>query len=107
MNNYDQFWLERNKPTKRVVVKIKRQKSKVETTQKSRKVIVVKKKDLIARGPSTSTPVEKGQDKDKIDFDPEITTSDKWRSQFHYPEDDSESSGYDVKEDDYKFNIEL
>lgn len=100
MENYDKFWLENNKPKRKVVVKIKRQKSKVEA-HTTRRVIVVKK-DLIARGPSASTPVES---QNQIDFDPEITTSDKWRSQFHYPEDSSESLGYIVKECDYKFNL--
>ena len=51
MQNYEQFWLENNKPKKKVVIKIKRQKP-VETTLVSpRKKIVVKKRGLIARSP--------------------------------------------------------
>ena len=99
MQDYEKFWLENNKSEKKVaVIKIKR-KPKSET---SRRFVVVKKQDLIARGPATSAPV--GSDI-TISFDPEITASPKWRSQFHYPDDGS--SGYMVKEDDYKFNMEL
>ena len=48
MQNYEQFWLENNKPKKKAVIKIKRQKP-VETTLVSpRKKIVVKRRGLIA-----------------------------------------------------------
>lgn len=53
MQNYEQFWLENNKPKKKVVIKIKlkRQKPKVETPHKK---IVVKKRSLIARSPENN-----------------------------------------------------
>ena len=51
MENYERFWLENNKPKKKVVIKIKRQKPKVETLHKK---IVVKKRGLIARSPNST-----------------------------------------------------
>ena len=46
MENYERFWLENNKPKKKVVIKIKRQKPKVETPHKK---IVVKKWSFTGR----------------------------------------------------------
>lgn len=108
MQSYENFWLENNvnQPKKKVVVVIKRKKQQPQVKVKVAEV--ESKKDLIARGPSpflTSTPV-KDQFNFKIEFDPEITASPKWRSQFHYPEGE-ESSGYMVKDNDYNYRMNV
>ena len=52
MENYERFWLENNKPKKKVVIKIKRQKPKTVEAAPRKKIVV--KKGLIARSPNST-----------------------------------------------------
>ena len=94
-----------------VVIKVKRPKQK---QQPKRTIRVVKKErnDLLARSHFDSKEWSDFFDsckrkravldsvKVEIKFDPEITLSPKWRSQFHYPED-TDNSEWLVKDEDY------
>ena len=94
-----------------VVIKIKRrpiQQSKKRTI----KVLKKERNDLVARSHFDSKEWSDFFDsckksraildsvKVEIKFDPEITLSPKWRSQFHYPED-TDNSEWLVKDEDY------
>lgn len=99
-----------------VVIKVKRPKQK----QQPKRTRVVKKErnGLVARSHFDSKEWNDFFDsckrkravldsvKVEIKFDPEITLSPKWRSQFHYPEEDTDTSGWIVKDEDYVSTID-
>jgi hypothetical protein len=108
--------MDETKKKVKVVIKIKRPKQK----QQPRKIKVIRRNenDLLARSHFDSKmwndffdSCRKSRaiiDSVKIDinFDPEITLSPKWRSQFHYPEADTDTSEWIVKDEDYVSTID-
>lgn len=98
--------------SKKVVIKIKKPRPKQPHKRMVVKVVKKERNDLLARSHFDTKEWNDFFDsckksraildsvKIKIEFDPEITLSPKWRSQFHYPED-TDNSEWLVKDEDY------
>lgn len=101
-----------------VVIKVKRLKQKQQQPKITVRVVKKERNDLLARSHFDSKSWSDFFDSCKrsriildsvkvnIEFDPEITLSPKWRSQFHYPEADIDTSWWIVKDEDYVSTID-